>query len=147
MPAIAPNIGLLAGVCFLTLASLRADTHADVIDLFASTAAALAEVNVPQFMNAFDKDMPGYDKLKSEVTGLTTQNEISSSVEPIKDEGDESKRAVDLDWYLQVRSLLQSGPVTTRREVIHCELRKQGKHWKVVSLQPLEFFAPAKLDK
>ena len=28
-----------------------------------------------------------------------------------------------------------------------CELRKQGKHWKIVSLQPLEFFAPAKLDK
>jgi hypothetical protein len=126
---------------------LRADTHADVTELFASMVAALTDTDVPGFMNAFDKDMPGYDNLKSEVTGLTTQNEISSSVEPIKDEGDESKRAVDLDWYLQVRSLLPDGPITNRREVIHCELRKEGKHWKIVSLQPIEFFAPAKLDK
>jgi hypothetical protein len=148
MPAIVRSgTGILACVFFLAPSSLRADTHADIVDLFASMAAALSDVNAPQFMAAFDKDTPGYDKLKSEISGLVNQAEISSSVEAVKDDGDEAKRTVDLDWYLQVRSLVPDGPIATRREVIHCELRKEGKHWKIVSLQPPEFFAPPRLDK
>jgi hypothetical protein len=129
------------------LTPLGADTHSDVVELFASMAAGLSDSNAPEFMNALDKDMPGYGKLKAEITALMTQTEISSSVEPIKDEGGDTKRVVDLDWYLQVRSHYSDGPIVNRRELIHCELRKQGKHWKIVSIQPLEFFAPAKLDK
>lgn len=131
----------------LIVGCLFADTHADVIDLFTSLAAGLSDSNASEFMNAFDKNMPGYDKLKSEIGALMTHAEISSSVEPIKDDGDAAKRTVDLDWYLQVRSQLPDGPIVNRREVVHCELRKQGKRWKIVSLQPLEFFAPARLDK
>ncbi len=147
MPVIARSTGILACVFLLALPSLRADTHSDVVDLFASMAAALSDVNPAQFMKAFDKDMPDYDKLKNEIAALMTQTEVSSAIEVVKDEGDESKRSVDLDWYLQVRSLLPAGPIVTRREVIHCELLKEGKQWKIVSLQPLDFFAPAKLDK
>ena len=110
-------------------------------------AAALGAVNVPQFMDAFDKDMPGYAKLKRNVAALTNQAEVSSSIEPLTDQGDDSKRSVELDWYLQVRSLLPDGPVVNRRQVIHCELRKEKKHWKIVALRPMEFFAPAKLDQ
>ncbi len=91
--------------------------------------------------------MPDYDKLKDAVTALANQAEITSSIEPVKDEGDDSKRTVDLDWYLQVRSLYPNGPIVTRREIVHCELRKEQKRWKIVSLKPIEFFAPAKLDK
>jgi hypothetical protein len=118
-----------------------------VVDLIASAAAALADVNVPQFMAAFDKDMPGYENLRSAVTALTNHAEVTSAIEPFQDEGDDTKRSVDLDWYLQVRSLVQDGPIVTRREVIHCELRKEAKRWKIVSIKPLEFFAPAKLDR
>ncbi len=138
---------MLACVVLSMLVPLCADTHADVIDLFTSLAAGLSDSNASEFMNAFDKNMPGYDKLKSEIGALMTHAEISSSVEPIKDDGDAAKRTVDLDWYLQVRSQLPDGPIVNRREVVHCELRKQGKRWKIVSLQPLEFFAPARLDK
>jgi hypothetical protein len=126
---------------------LFADTHADVVDLFGSMAAALTDVNVPQFMKACDDEMTGYDTLKVNITGLVRETEIASSIEVVKDDGDESKRSVDLDWYLQIRSLLQNGPIVTRRKIVHCELRKESKRWKIVSLQPIEFFAPAKLDK
>ncbi|HYL77579.1 MAG TPA: hypothetical protein VEU96_25420 [Bryobacteraceae bacterium] len=128
-------------------AAIGADAHNDVLELFGTTAAALADVNVPKFMDAFDKDMPDYSKLKSSVAALTNQAEVTSAIEPVKDEGDDTKRSVDLDWYMQVRSLLQDGPIVTRREVIHCELRKEGKRWKIVSITPVEFFAPAKLDR
>ena len=131
----------------LACAALIADTHDDVVDLFASMAAALSEINVPQFMNAFDKDMPDYDKMKSAVTALVNQAELSSSVEPLKDEGDDIKRTVELDWFLEIRSLLPDGPVVHRREVIECELRKEKKRWKIVAIKPLEFFGAAKLDQ
>jgi len=137
--------GLLACVAFSHFAA--ADTHDDVVDLIASMAAALTEVHVPKFMSAFDKEMPGYEQLESSVSALANQAEIASSIEPIKDDGDDTVRTVDLDWHLQVRSLLPDGPIVNRRELIHCELRKEKKRWKIVSLKPLEFFAPAKLDK
>jgi hypothetical protein len=140
-------IALSCGIGILGCVALIADTHDDVVDLFASMAAALSEINVPQFMDAFDKDMPDYEKLKNAVTALVSQAEVSSSVEPVKDEGDDTKRTVELDWYLEIRSLLPDGPVVHRREVIQCELRKEKKRWKIVSIKPLEFFGAAKLDQ
>ncbi len=141
MRAIVPSCAAIFAMCLL------ADTPREIVDVFGAMAAALSDVNVSEFMGAFDKDMPGYGKLKNDVTALMTQADITSSVEPVKDEGDDSTHTLDLDWYLQVRSLYPDGPIVTRREVIHCQLRKQGKRWRIVSLQPLEFFAPAKLDK
>jgi hypothetical protein len=126
---------------------LVADTHSDILEVFTSMAAALSDSNVSVFMNAFDKDLPGYGKLKSDITALLTQADISSSVEPINDEGGDTTHSMDLDWFLQIRSQLPDGPIVNRRQIIHCELRKQGKHWKIVSMTPMDFFAPAKLDK
>jgi len=126
---------------------LLADTHADVVDVFASMAAALTDANASGFMKPMDKDAQDYDTLRKNVAALITSTEISSSVEVVKDDGDDAKRTVDLDWYLQIRSLLQDGPVTNRRQIIRCELQREGKRWKVVSLKPIDFFAPAKLDK
>lgn len=131
----------------LFTASLAADTHADVMDFFGTAAAALADVNIPKFMGAFDKDMPDYGKLKDAVAALTNQAEITSAIEPVKDEGDDTKRSVELDWYMTVRSLMPDGPIVSRRELVRCELRKEGKHWKIVSIAPVDFFAPAKLDR
>jgi len=144
MPAIGRRSALLL---FVLVGAALADTHDDVIEVFTSMAAGLTDVNAAAFMAAFDKSMPDYGKLKDSVAALTNQAEVTSAIEPVKDEGDDTKRSVDLDWYLQVRSLYPNGPIVNRRQVIHCELRKEGKHWKIVSLKPLEFFAPAKLDK
>jgi hypothetical protein len=138
---------VLIGILALTCANAPADPHDEAIDLFTSMAAALTAVNPAQFMDAFDKQMPDYDKLKDQIAALVNQAEVASSIEPIHEEGDDTKRSVDLDWFLEVRSLVQNGPIVHRRDVIHCDLRKENKKWKIVSLKPLEFFAPAKLDK
>jgi hypothetical protein len=98
-------------------------------------------------MAAVSKDMPDYDTLKSNVTALVNEGEISSSILPLTEDGDDQMYKIDLDWLLEVRSLEQDGPLVRRREVVHCELRKEKKHWKVVVLKPLDFFAPAKLGQ
>jgi hypothetical protein len=124
-----------------------ADAHDDVIEVVTSMAGALIEVNVPKFMGAFSKDFPDYGTLENQVTALVNNAEVSSSIQPLTEDGDDQARKIDLDWFLQVRSLEQDGPLVRRREVVHCELRKEKKHWKIVALKPLDFFAPANLGK
>ena len=138
-------------VCIAT-AFACADAHDDIIDVFTSMAGALTDVtgngevtvrgNVPLFMSAFSKDMPDYGTLKTDVTALVMETEVSSSIQVVSDEGNDQKRTVDLDWVLQLQSLERDGPLVRRREVIHCEFRKEKKHWKIVSLKPIDFFAP-----
>jgi hypothetical protein len=66
---------------------------------------------------------------------------------PLSDDGDDTSYKIDLDWLLEVRSLEQDGPLVRRRQVVHCELRKEKKHWKIIALKPLDFFAPAQLGQ
>jgi hypothetical protein len=143
-------------VCIAT-AFACADAHDDVVEVVTSMAGALTEVsgdgageargNVSKFMAAFSKDMPDYDTLKNNVTALVNEGEVSSSIQPLNEDGDDKTYKIDLDWLLQVRSLEQDGPIMRRREVVHCELRQEKKHWKIVALTPLDFFAPAKLGQ
>jgi len=129
----------------IAAAFASADAHDDVMEVVTSMAGALTEVNVPRFMAAFSKDMPDYGTLENNVTALVNNADVSSSIQPLNEEGDDQARKIDLDWLLEVRSLEQDGPLVRRREVVHCELRKEKKHWKIVALKPLDFFAPAKL--
>jgi hypothetical protein len=135
----------LAIAVFLATSLAHADTHTDILDLVGSMASALSENNAPGFLEAFDKAMPGYDHLHEAIPALLDQGEITSSVEPLRDEGDETKRTVDLDWYLEIHNPDAAAPVIRRREVIHCRMEKQGKHWRVTSLDPVSFFEPENL--
>ena len=120
----------------------RADTHADVVDVIASMTAALSDNNTPGFLKPIDKTMPGYDELRAAIPALLSQGEIVSSVEPLRDEGDDAKRTLQLDWYLEIRNADETAPVIRRREVIRCGVEKQSGHWRITSLDPLTFFEP-----
>src|SRR5690348_13905427 len=76
-------IGLSFAVVLLavTCAALWADAHSEVLELLGNTASALADYNVPKFMESFDKEMPDYDKLKDSATALTNQAEVTSAIE------------------------------------------------------------------
>ena len=137
-----------------------ADAHDDVMDVFTSMAGALTEVsgdstgavfgrgNVSKFMARFSKDMPDYDTLKNNVKALVNQGEISSSIRAI-DGGRRRRRCTKSTWIGCSKSAVveQDGPLVRRREVVHCELRKEKKHWKIIALKPLDFFAPAEFGQ
>jgi hypothetical protein len=130
-----------------------ADAHDDVMEVFSKMAAALTGVvdhgeaggarsgDVAGFMSGVSKDMLDYDTLKSNVTGLVRDAEVSSSVQALTEDVQENTYKIDLDWLLQIRNLEQDGPIVRRREVVHCELRKEKKHWKIIALKPVDFFA------
>jgi hypothetical protein len=155
MRAIARNTARCTALLCILAAFARADAHDDVMEVFTSMAAALTEVNgdgdktvygnVSKFMSAVSKDMPDYDTLKANVAGLVNNVEISSVVQPIEETDQGETYKIDLDWAMDIRSLEQDGPLVRRREILHCELRKEKKHWKVIALKPLDFFAAANL--
>jgi len=130
--------GLLFGWMALRL---RADDAQDVWDLFTEVASALSEGNAAQFLKAFDRSMPGYAMLEANVIALLAQAEVQSSIEILSDEGTGATRAVELDWFLQIVAQQEAGGSTRRRERVHCRLAKQGKRWRITSIEPLAFFA------
>ena len=156
MAAIARNAARGAVLICIAAAFAAADAHDDVIDVVTSMAGALSETgdravtrtaNVSKFMSVVSKDMPDRETLENNVTALVNNAEVSSSIEPLTEDGDEHARKIDLDWLLEIRSLEQDGPLVRRREIVHCELLKEKNHWKVVGLKPIDFFAPANLGK
>jgi hypothetical protein len=131
---------VLSCVLLAFVAPGRAAVHDEIINVFASMAAALSDDNVPGFMKEFDRQMSGYDDLKRQITAMLLDSEISSEIEPLKDEGTGTKRTVDVDWYLELHSRSPEGPTRRRRKIVHCELQLEGKHWRITSLDPMSFF-------
>jgi hypothetical protein len=142
---------LLSSLASLAVTTLRADSAQQVWDLFGDMAASLSSANPEAFLTAFDKTMPGYQKLSDEVNALVRMFDVQSSVEFNKNEGDDQKREVEADW-LMILHPVENGtfrspkgevPATEQREqVLKCTLAKQGRKWKMVALEPVEFFAP-----
>jgi hypothetical protein len=152
MPAIVRSAALLC----LAAVFACADAHDDVMQVISKMAAALTGEsgddsggarggNVPEFMSVISKSLPDYDALKDNVTALTRDSEVSSSATPLTENEQGDTYKIDVDWLLQIRSLEQAGPLVRRREIVHCELRKEKKHWKIVALKPVSFFAAANL--
>lgn len=138
MPAIARRALLIA---LLSCAAARADAMSEIADLLGDMASALADNNPAGFMKGFSREMPDYDKLRDYVTALAQQAELTSAIEPVKNDGDNAKHSVDFDWLLQIKSRVgDSGPAPRREQVVHVELVKEKKHWRIVSLTPHRFF-------
>ncbi|MBZ5635290.1 MAG: hypothetical protein LAO55_19365 [Acidobacteriia bacterium] len=105
------------------------------MEVFRAVSEALANRDADAFLDQFDRQMPQYEKLRDEIQdlfGLT--QEIGSTVDVITDEGSEQKRALELDWLLKIDN------EKPRRQIVKCHVEKQGKKWKITSLEPVDFF-------
>ena len=122
----------------LIAAVLSGQTPDHVIQFLRTTATALAnghdEGSAQQFLDNFDRTMPDYAALADAVEGLVARSEIGSAVEIVTDSGDDKKRALELDWVLEVEDQLP------RRKILKCTIERKGKNWKFTSLEPVDFF-------
>src|SRR5450432_990697 len=123
-------------------AARGADPAQEVWDLLTQVASALSERNPETFLAAFDPAMPGYQKVRTNVSALLRGAEVQSSIELEADEGGPEERAVELDWLLKIRPEQDATASTRRQQRVKCRLRKSGKKWRIVSFEPLEFLAP-----
>jgi hypothetical protein len=122
-------------------ACLRADSEKDARDLIASAAAALSAGKAELFLDAFDPAMPGFDQLRYNVVGLTSQADVSCNIEVLSNEGDDAARSLTLDWILTIEKKDNSPGSTQRQKSVRCQLKKTGKKWRIVSFDPLDLFA------
>jgi hypothetical protein len=113
-----------------------------VIDVFTHVANALSEGDAVRFMQPFDRSTPDYEKLQAQVTALLVASDVQASIEFLEDSGDDNRRSVTLDFSIQIKLKEATGPVVRRRQAVKFRLEKRGKKWLIVSLEPLEFFAP-----
>lgn len=142
MPVTAPDMVRLTRIALLAAVALVADSRQDVVDVFAAMAGALSESNPASFMKFCDPSMANYAELERAMTALANQNEIASSVEFVSQEGDDLKQTVELDWLIEARTKNEGGLLVRRRSNIKCRLERRKKKWIVVSLEPVQFFAP-----
>lgn len=105
------------------------------MEVFRLASEALANQDADAFLDQFDRKMPQYEKLRDEIQDLFgVAQEIGSTIDVITDEGDEQKRTLELDWLLKIDN------DEPRRQIVKCQVEKQGKKWKITALDPVEFF-------
>jgi len=115
----------------------RADAPQQIFDLFAKIASALS-----------DDDPAMFQDFRRDLVALTDLASVTNSIEVLSDTGDETHRAEELDWFLEIVGNSDPHPVERRREVVKFRLERKGnkgKKWKIVSIDPLHFFAPPKI--
>ncbi len=127
---------VLLSAALVTLGQPPADTPKDVVDLFRTAIEALADKDAAAFLEKFDRKMPDYDTLDEEILALLDHSEVGSDVEIVTDEGDTQKRALQLDWLLRIDN------DQPKRQIIKCRIEREGKKWKITSIEPVEFFQP-----
>jgi hypothetical protein len=122
---------------------LSAQVPAAVMTTITDAAAALVNDDAAAFLDQFDRNMPGFTNLRDNVQGLLGASEVVSTIEPISNQGDGRRQSVDLDWLLAIDAKDKSGiRKETRRAIVKCQLEYQGKRWKIVALEPVDFFRP-----
>jgi hypothetical protein len=119
-----------------------ADPAREVVELISGAAGSLSAGDAAQFLKAFDPAMQGYAKLRENVTGLIAQGEVQSLIDPLEDEGDDRRRVARFQWTLRLRLGPESANFARREQVVKCVAEKRGGKWRIVELEPVEFFAP-----
>ena len=135
---------LLIAIAATVLAS--DDAPQELIDLFATMGSALTEANPDVFLRAIDPSMPGYERFAANIYALAAQNALSNSIEIIGQKGDDRTQLVELDWLLDISGKGQSQHFVRREAMVKCRLERQKKKWRIVSLDPADFFTPPSSD-
>jgi Fe-S-cluster formation regulator IscX/YfhJ len=122
-----------------------ADAQQQVFDLFSKIASALSDDDPAMFIEAVDPSMPNFQDFRREVVALTDLADLTNSIEVLSDTGDDTHRAEELDWFLEIVGKSDPHPLERRREVVKFRLERKGKKWKIMSIDPPHFFGPPKI--
>lgn len=126
-------------------AARAADAQQQVFDLFSKIASSLSDDDPAMFIEAVDPGMPNFQDFRRELVALTDLASITNSIEVLSDTGDDTHRAEELDWFMEIVNKADPHPLERRREVVKFRLGRKGKKWKILSIDPVHFFGPPKI--
>lgn len=122
-------------------ACVAADAEKEAAELIAEAVSGLSAGKPEVFLEAFDASIPGFSKLRDAIVGLITQAELSCSLEVVSNEGDGAARTLTIDWILRMERKDGNAGSLRRQKTVTCRMKKQGRHWRIVSFDPLDLFA------
>ncbi|HSH15802.1 MAG TPA: hypothetical protein VLD18_07200 [Verrucomicrobiae bacterium] len=116
---------------------------AEISRMVRDASRAIQAGNAASFLNYFERDeFADFPTLRSHVTALASQRQIASSIEITELENSGDGYELRVSWILQLTYTGDPGPVESRRESVACSVRKFGKSWKIVHLEPVLLFRP-----
>jgi hypothetical protein len=123
-------------VAILVLASLI--QQPSQLKLISTLASSLSEGNPAAAMATFEKSAPGYESISANIYALTSQADLTCSIDAIEQNGNE----VEADWFLMVRSKQESGPTERRQVKVKITFVQVGKDWKIRAIDPRSILDP-----
>jgi hypothetical protein len=127
-----------------SLAGPATANQAAISRMLRDVSRAIQARNAALFLGHFEKKrFDAYSRLESNVVALTEQKDIASSIRILEVTADGDDFLSRVDWLLQISPLDRPGAIETRRHIITVSVTAQGKKWRIVELDPVDFFRPA----
>ena len=139
MPAIGRSLTYAA--CLCAAAAGGAAGSVEIRDLLLALSTSLEDGRAARFLAQVDRTrVARYAELEQNVVALAAQNQVASSIRLLDEQADGQAYDLKLDWLLEMRPAGSLGRLVTRREQVRCRVARSGRRWKVVALEPVEFF-------
>jgi hypothetical protein len=141
------TLGVLLFLLLAATLPLHADRAADVRAQITYVASALGNGNPSDALGPFDKSYKDYGKLRDYFQALTTGFEVTSEVEVLDEQDEETETRLLVNWTLTLansRTATDLNASSSERRSMNVNIRlapKKGK-WKIVDLSPVEIFNP-----
>ena len=95
---------------------------------------ALAEQDDTAAQDIFSMDMPQYLRLVGQFQSLIAREMTNSTIEVVRQEGDDEHRTAQLDW------LMQAGTNPPKRAIVTVNFAKVNGEWRIVGFDPIDWF-------
>jgi hypothetical protein len=125
-------------IALLVLMLLAPSAPPPEFQAIADLANYLSEGNGPGAMDAFDKNMPGYETISNHVFAMVSQADISCTIDPVEQKG----HVVEVDWFLKLNAKSEQGPTERRQMSVKLTIEKVGKKWKITAIEPAAILEP-----
>jgi hypothetical protein len=141
------SLSVLLPLLLMGTLPLYADRAADVRAQIVHVASALGGGNPSDALSPFDKSYKDYQKLRDYFQALTTGFEVTSEVQIIDEQDEETETRLVVNWTLTLTNpkvALDLNASTSEQRNMDISIRlapKKGK-WKIIDLSPIEIFNP-----
>jgi hypothetical protein len=122
-----------------------ADERTAIADFLGDAATDLSNGDARGFLKRFDRDMPGYGKLETEIQALVKLAGVGSSAQVLEFKAVDDRFLLTVDWFIELRPHGQDLTNERRRELLQVTVKRAGKNWKIHSLEPQTIFNAPRL--
>jgi hypothetical protein len=133
---------LAAVIPILRAPFLFASDAESPLDRLAKLATYLSENSAPEALACFDPRMKDYAVIEADIGAIGAQTDVLCAIDIVSEHGEGEDRTLDTDWFVELRSQAEGGPVERRRERVELRMKKDAAKWKIVAMAPVSILDP-----